>query len=74
MPIYTGGFHFFAETGSFEQFPPVEIVTIDRSLPYNRIQVTTTSAVWPKILIEPQSWNIKAWEQLKDRETYQADK
>ncbi|MGV9243610.1 hypothetical protein [Streptomyces sp. NPDC003710] len=74
VPIYTGGFHFFAESGSSHQFPPVEIDKIDRSLPYNRIEVTTTSTVWPTILIEPQNWNIKAWELLKDRETYQADK
>ncbi|MFE7236576.1 hypothetical protein ACFVAF_39720, partial [Streptomyces sp. NPDC057596] len=70
VPIYTGGFHFFAESGGAHQFSPVEIVKVDRSLPYNRIQVTTTSTVWKTILIEPQTWNIKAWELLKDRKTY----
>ncbi|WP_137991282.1 hypothetical protein [Streptomyces vilmorinianum] len=73
VPIHTGGFHFFAENGASHQFPPVEIVEIDRSLPYNRIQITTTSAVRPTILIHPQSWNIEAWEHLKDQETYLAD-
>ncbi|GGX94778.1 hypothetical protein [Streptomyces anandii] len=73
VPIHTGGFHFFAESGSSNQFPPVEIVKINRSLPYHRIEITTTSTVWPTIVVEPQNWNIKAWELLKDRETYQAD-
>ena len=73
VPMYTGGFHFFAESGGFHQFPPVEIVEIDRSLPYDRIQIATTSTVWPTIVIFPQNWNIKAWERLKDRKTYQAD-
>ncbi|WP_327697701.1 hypothetical protein [Streptomyces sp. NBC_00459] len=73
VPIYTGGFHFFAESGGSHQFPPVEIVKIDRSLPYNRIQITTTSTVWRTIVIYPQNWNIKAWELLKDRKTYQED-
>jgi hypothetical protein len=70
VPTHTGGFHFFAEGGGFHQFPPVEIVKIDRSLPYYRIQVTTTSTVWRTIVIEPQLWNIKAWELLKDGKTY----
>ncbi|MER6377639.1 hypothetical protein ABT255_57590 [Streptomyces mirabilis] len=73
VPTHTGGFHFFAESGGFHQFPPVEIVKIDRSLPYHRIQITTNSTVWRTIVIEPQSWNIKAWELLKDRKTYRAD-
>lgn len=73
VPTYTGGFHFFVESGGSHQFPPVEIVKIDRSLPHHRIQVTTTSTVWKTIVVEPQNWNIKAWELLKDRETYQAD-
>lgn len=73
VPIYTGGFHFFAESGGSRQFPPVEIVKIDRSFPHHRIQITTTSTVWKTIVVEPQNWNIKAWELLKDRETYQAD-
>ncbi|MER5660418.1 hypothetical protein [Streptomyces mirabilis] len=73
VPIYTGGFHFFAESYGSHQFPPVEIVKIDRNLPYHRIQITTTSELWRTIVIEPQNWNIKAWEHLKDRETYQAD-
>ncbi|MCX4612119.1 hypothetical protein [Streptomyces mirabilis] len=70
VPTYTGGFHFFAENGGSHQFPPVEIVEIDRTLPYNRIRITTTNTVRPTILIYPQSWNIKAWEHLKDRKTY----
>ncbi|MFD7998489.1 hypothetical protein [Streptomyces mirabilis] len=73
VPIHTGGFHFFAESGGFHQFPPMEIAKIDRSLPYNRIQITTTSTAWRTIVIEPQTWNIKAWELLKDRKTYRKD-
>ncbi|MHB9851149.1 hypothetical protein ACSYGO_18110 [Streptomyces krungchingensis] len=45
VPIYTGGFHFFTESGGSHQFPPVEIVKIDRSLPHHRIKITTTSKV-----------------------------
>ncbi|WP_043668347.1 hypothetical protein [Streptomyces xylophagus] len=73
VPIYTGGFHFFPESGGSHQFPPVEIVKVNRSLPYNRIEIITTSTVWPTIVIFPQNWNIKAWELLKGRKTYQAD-
>ncbi|MFK4150000.1 hypothetical protein [Streptomyces sp. NPDC004065] len=73
VPVYTGGFHFFAESGGFHQFPPVEIVKIDRSLPHNRIRITTTSTVWRTIVIDPQSWNIRAWEFLKDRKAYRED-
>lgn len=73
VPMHTGGFHFFAEGGGSHQFPPVEIVKIDRSLPYHRIEITTTSTVWKTILVEPQHWNIKAWGLLNDREGYKAD-
>ncbi|MFJ7965154.1 hypothetical protein [Streptomyces sp. NPDC096324] len=73
VPRHTGGFHFFAESGGSHQFPPVEIVKIDRSFPHHRIEITTTSTAWKTILVEPQNWNIKAWGLLKDRETYKAD-
>lgn len=73
VPIYTGGFHFFAESGGSHQFPPVEIVKIDRSFPHHRIQITTASTIWKTIVVDPQSWNVKAWELLTDRETYEAD-
>ncbi|MER6329243.1 hypothetical protein ABT298_07875 [Streptomyces sp. NPDC001034] len=73
VPTWPGGFHFFPESYGPHQFPPVEIIKIDRSLPYHRIRITTTSELWRTIVIEPQNWNIKAWEHLKDQETYQAD-
>ncbi|WP_430378402.1 hypothetical protein [Streptomyces sp. B1-3] len=73
VPIFTGGFHFFPESGGSHQFPPGEIARVNRSLPYHRIEITTTSALWPTILVEPQTWNVKAWELLKAQETDQVD-
>ncbi|MCH5673522.1 hypothetical protein [Streptomyces gilvus] len=73
VPIHTGGFHFFPESGGSHQFPPLEIVNVNRSLPYHRIEISTTSTVWPTILVEPQTWNIKAWELLRAQETDRAD-
>lgn len=73
VPIHTGGFHFFPESGGSHQFPPVEIIKVNRSLPNYKIEITTTSTLWPTILVEPQTWNIKAWELLKAQEVDRAD-
>ncbi|MDX3077896.1 hypothetical protein PV364_36975 [Streptomyces sp. MI02-7b] len=73
VPTVTGGVHFFSDTGAAHQFPPVEIVEIDRSLPYDRIRITTTDKLRPEIVIYPQGWNVVAWAHLTTRDAWDAD-
>lgn len=72
VPLVTGGIFLFSDRGVARQYPPSEILKIDRSLLYNRIQITTTSRLRPIILIHPQSWNVQAWQGLKDRDSFGA--
>lgn len=67
VPLQTGGVSFVSAGGAALQYAPSEILEIDRSLPYNRIQITTTSTIRPVILVYPQSWNLHAWQRIKDK-------
>lgn len=73
VPLVTGGIFLFSDGGEARQYPPSEIAKIDRSLPYNRIRITATSGIRPIIVVYPQRWNdVRAWQDLKDRENFQA--
>ncbi|WP_151483907.1 hypothetical protein [Streptomyces albicerus] len=72
VPLVTGGIFLFSDRGEARQYPPSEIVKIDRSLPDNRIQITTTSSIRPIILVYPQSWNVRTWQGLKDQDSFEA--
>ncbi|MFF3652712.1 hypothetical protein ACFYXV_29260 [Streptomyces sp. NPDC002181] len=69
MPLASGGVSLFWDDVRDRQYPPSEIVEIDRSLPYDRIKITTTDSIRPVILVFSQDWNVRAWQGLKDRDS-----